>query len=87
MAKVKTLNSVHLISPEQALEQIFGTIASAEVKAELQKWYAFGLTGDGRELHKLPPEQLGLFIHKLQDLSLALYAQQQEVQKGGDHEQ
>jgi hypothetical protein len=86
MAKVQTFNSVHLITPEQALERIFSTIDSAEVKAELTKWYAFGLTGNGRDLHQLSPEQLGLFIHKLQDLSLALYAHQQEVQKGEDHE-
>jgi hypothetical protein len=86
MAKVKTLHAVNLITAGQALERIFSTIASEEVKAELQKWYDFGLTGNGSDLHRLPQEQLGLFITKLQDLSLALYAQQQEVQKGEDHE-
>jgi len=87
MAKVKTLSSTQIIFAEQALDNLFSTINSAEVKVELNKWFAFGLTGGGENLHQLSPEELAEFLDKIRDLSLALYCYQQEVQKGGDHEQ
>ncbi len=84
MAKIKTINSVKLLTAEQALEKIFQSVNSAEVKAELVLWLQFGHTSSASQLRNLSPEQLTLFLDKITDLLLTLYClQQQQDQKGG----
>ncbi|WP_419699463.1 hypothetical protein [Mucilaginibacter sp. NFX135] len=83
-AKLKSINRIQLLSAEEALERIFAGIDSPAVKCELFKWFAFGTTGRGKELHTLTPEELGDFMDKLPDLALALYNYHKEMQKGAD---
>ena len=83
-AKIKSINSVKLITPEEALEAILRSINSAEVRAELLKWLAFGADAKNNTLTSLSTEQLTIFMDKLPDLILVLYTHQKELQKGGD---
>ena len=83
-AKLKSINHFRLLKPEDALEQIFAAIDSPALKDELFKWFALGITGKGKELHSLTPEELGELMDKLPELVLALYNFQKEIQKGGD---
>lgn len=83
MAKIKTINSVEPLSARQALEKLWLSIRDERVRKELERWLSEGLTGSGTTLHELTPEQLTLFLDKLQDLLLAIYClQQPEDQKG-----
>ncbi|RFZ90106.1 hypothetical protein D0C36_22965 [Mucilaginibacter conchicola] len=82
----KTLHGKKLLSASEALDLFFCDIADERVKAELYKWFFFGVTGKGNTLHHLPPEQLALFADKLQDLVVALYAFQTEQRKEETHE-
>ena len=84
-ATIKPLNSPQLLTAQQALDRLFRTVTSAAVKAELERWYAFGLTGAGQNLSLLTSGELAEFLDKIRDLSLAIYCYQSEVQKGGDH--
>ncbi len=83
-AKLRSINQLRLLSAEEAIERIFDGIASPALKGELFKWFAFGTTGKGRELHRLTPEELGELMDKLPNLVLAMYAYHQEIQKGAD---
>jgi hypothetical protein len=83
-ASIKSINQINLLSAEEAIERIFAGIDSPALKAELFKWFAFGTTGKGKELHTLSTEELGELMDKLPDLVLALYAYHQEIQKGAD---
>jgi len=83
-AKLTSINHIQLLTAEEALERIFDGIDSPALKSELFKWFAFGVTGKGKSLHTLTPEELGDFMDKLPDLVLALYNFQMEIQKGGD---
>ncbi|MHB8208613.1 hypothetical protein [Mucilaginibacter sp.] len=83
-AKIKSINSVKLISPEEALEAMLRTVNSGEVRAELLKWLDFGADPKNTTLSSLSTEQLILFMDKLPDLILVLYTRQKELQKGGD---
>jgi hypothetical protein len=82
MAKVETINSVKLLSADQALEKLWLSVNDADVATELHKWLDYDLTGSASTLRQLTPEQLTLFLDKLPDLLLAIYCQQQEDQKG-----
>ncbi|MDN5286587.1 MAG: hypothetical protein JWR38_2861 [Mucilaginibacter sp.] len=83
-AKLRSINQLRLLSAEEAIERIFDGIDSPALKAELFKWFAFGTTGKGKELHTLSTEELGDLMDKLPDLVLALYTYQKEIQKGAD---
>jgi len=72
-AKVKSINGIALISPEDALKALFGTIDSDEVKRELNKWFNFGLDLHNSHISDLNTEQLALFLDKIPDLVLILY--------------
>ena len=83
-ASIKSFNQRKHLSAEEALELIFSGIDSPTVKCELFKWFAFGLTGKGKTLSGLSPEELGILMDKIPDLILALYAYHLEIQKGAD---
>lgn len=83
-AKLRSINRIKLLSAEEAIERTFDGIDSPALKAELFKWFVFGTTGKGKELHRLSAEELGELMDKLPDLVLALYAYHQEIQKGAD---
>jgi|GEM_PF-2667829 len=82
MAKIETINSVKLLTAEQAMEKLLHSVSSPEVKAELELWLQFGHTSSDSQLRNLTPEQLTLFLDKITDLLLVLYCLQQEDQKG-----
>lgn len=82
MAKIKTINSVKLLTAEQALEKLLHSVTSPEVKIELERWLQFGHTSSNSQLRNLTPEQLTLFLDKITDLLLTLYCIQQQGQKG-----
>ncbi len=84
MAKVETINSVKLLTADQALENLWLSINDAAVATELRKWLSHGLTGSASTLQQLTPEQLTLFLDKLPDLLLALYCQQQQEDQKGE---
>lgn len=83
-AKITSINQIKLLSAEEALERIFAAIDSPALKEELFKWFAFGITGKGKQLHTLTAEELGDLMDILPDLVLALYNYQKEIQEGGD---
>ena len=83
-AKLTSINQIQLLSAEEALERIFTAIDSPALKDELFKWFAFGVTGKGKELHTLTAEELGELMDVLPNLVLALYNYQKEIRKGGD---
>jgi hypothetical protein len=83
-AKITSINQIQLLSAEEALERIFAAIDSPALKDELFKWFAFGITGKGKQLHTLTAEELGELMDILPDLVLALYNYQKETRKGGD---
>jgi len=85
-ATIKPLHAPRPLTAPRALNQLFDTVTSAAVRAELEKWCAFGLNGAGHHLYRLTPEELAEFLDHIRDLSLAIYCYQSEVQKGGDHE-
>lgn len=62
-----------MISPEDALKTLFGTIDSDEVKGELNKWFDFGSDLHNSQISNLNTEQLALFMDKIPDLVLILY--------------
>ncbi|QQL49894.1 hypothetical protein [Mucilaginibacter ginkgonis] len=84
-AETTTLfNRIKLLSAEGALERLFETTDDAVLKAELEKWFFFGLTGNGKSLSTLNSVQLAELMDKIPDLVLALYTFHQEIQKGAD---
>lgn len=85
MAK-KTLSSIPFLTAAQALEKLWSRIDHSLVKAELEKWYALASTEQASGLYQFNREQLAEFLDHLPDLLLILYAQSEEVQKGGHHE-
>jgi len=83
-AKIKSINSVKLITPGEAMDAILRSVDSELVKAELQRWLNFGSTLADGKLDTFTTEELILFMDKLPDLILALYTRQQEEKKGAD---
>jgi hypothetical protein len=72
-AKVKSISGIQLISSEEALKALLGTIDSDVVKEELNKWFEFGLDTPNSHISNLDTEQLALFMDKISDLMLILY--------------
>jgi hypothetical protein len=83
-AKIKSINSVKLITSGEAMDAILRTTDSAEVRAELQRWLDSGARIKDSKLPFFSTEELVLFTDKLPDLILALYVRQQEEKKGAD---
>jgi len=83
-SKIKSINSVRLIAPSEAVASILRTIDSAEVKAELKRWLELGALIKDTKLYTFTTEELILFMDKMQDLILVLYTRQQEEKKGAD---
>jgi len=86
MANIKTLSSINLITAEQALEKLWDRVPSKEVKAVLKSWRVLANTKVADSLYQLNNEELAEFLDFIPDLLLILYTQNQEAQKGDDHE-
>jgi hypothetical protein len=83
-AKIKSFSSIKLLSSSEAMAAFLRSIESEEVKHELLRWLYFGANDERNLLTSLDWEQLALFMDKLPDLVLILYARQMEIQKGAD---
>jgi len=86
MTNIKILSSVNLITAAQALEKLWDRVPSMEVKVALKSWRVLADTKGADSLYQLNNEQLAEFLDFIPDLLLILYTQNQEAQKGDDHE-